>query len=130
MLIFDAERFGLAQLHQLRGRVGRGEHKSYCVLISNSKEEHSLEKLKILANTEDGFQLAEEDLKIRGPGELLGTAQSGTGDLKFIEFLTDPTLIQKARSLAQSVIESDPALENHPQLKPFLTNEEKRLEIS
>src|SRR5207302_1593961 len=74
MLVENAERFGLAQLHQLRGRIGRGEHKSYCILISNAAE---LEKLRILEQTSDGFAIAEADLQLRGPGDILGTAQSG-----------------------------------------------------
>src|SRR5207253_1368809 len=77
MLIENAERFGLSQLHQLRGRIGRGEHKSYCILLSSTNASESLEKLKTLERTSDGFEIAEADLKLRGPGDILGTAQSG-----------------------------------------------------
>src|SRR5437899_5344075 len=79
MLVENAERFGLAQLHQLRGRIGRGEHKSYCVVLSNAAE---LEKLRILEQTSDGFAIAEADLQLRGPGDILGTAQSGLPPLR------------------------------------------------
>lgn len=130
MLIHDAERFGLAQLHQLRGRVGRGSHKSYCVLISNSTEEHALEKLKILSQTEDGFALAEEDLRMRGPGELLGSAQSGAGDIKFVEFLADINLLKEARELAENVLRSDPKLERHAALLPYINKSEKEISFS
>ena len=77
MIIYNAERFGLAQLHQLRGRIGRGEHKSYCILMCDPKAEEAMERLKILEETRDGFRIAEEDMKIRGPGDVLGTRQSG-----------------------------------------------------
>ncbi len=130
MLIYDAERFGLAQLHQLRGRVGRGEYKSYCILATNSKEDHALEKLQILSRTEDGFALAEEDLKLRGPGEILGTAQSGAGELKFIEFLGDTKLVRVAREKAESVLKSDPQLIKHQVLIPYLKESPQSLDIS
>ncbi len=130
MLIYDAERFGLAQLHQLRGRVGRGEHKSYCVLITKTKDEAPLQKLEILAGTENGFELAEEDLKIRGPGEVLGTAQSGTNELQYIEFLADTKLIRQARALAESVLAQDPSLSQNQHLKPYIKEENEALQIS
>src|ERR1700751_177425 len=82
MLVENAERFGLAQLHQLRGRIGRGEHKSYCTLISDAEEEAAQEKLRTLENTANGFEIAEADLPLRGPGDILGTAQSGLPPLK------------------------------------------------
>lgn len=110
MMIFHAERFGLAQLHQLRGRIGRGIHKSYCILVTDSKLLESLEKLKTLEETLDGFQIAEADLRLRGPGDLLGTAQSGLSDLRFLDFLTDTELIREARALAEKVISEDSEL--------------------
>ncbi len=130
MLIYDAERFGLAQLHQLRGRVGRGEHKSYCVLISKAKEEAALHKLKILSSTGNGFELAEHDLQIRGPGEVLGTAQSGAGELTFIEYITDTALIRQARDAAERVLREDPQLERYSALLPYVTGHEAKLSIS
>lgn len=121
MVIFNAERFGLAQLHQLRGRIGRGKHKSYCVLVTDGKSTEALEKLNILASTLDGFKIAEEDLRLRGPGEVLGTQQSGMGSLRFAEFLADTSLIREARSIAEQVIKDDPELEHSPRLLPFVT---------
>lgn len=111
MIIHHAERFGLAQLHQLRGRIGRGEHKSYCILLTDSKQPEALEKLQALVDSIDGFVIAEVDLRLRGPGDVLGTAQSGVADLKFSDFLADPTLLREARILADEVISCDPMLE-------------------
>src|SRR5215813_13299824 len=82
MLIENAERFGLAQLHQLRGRIGRGEHKSYCILLTSVSPKEASEKLRVLETTNDGFEVAEADWELRGPGDLLGTAQSGLPALK------------------------------------------------
>lgn len=115
MVIWNAERFGLAQLHQLRGRIGRGEHKSYCVLSSDGKS--GLEKLEVMAATNDGFEIAEADLKLRGPGEVLGTVQSGLGELRFAEFLADVEMVREARRLADDVLQRDPGLTEHPRLK-------------
>ena len=119
MVIFNAERFGLAQLHQLRGRIGRGEHKSYCILVTDGKSSDALDKLNILAGTIDGFKIAEEDLRLRGPGEILGTQQSGIGGLRFAEFLADTSLIREAREVAEEVLRDDPNLEKNPQLKKW-----------
>jgi len=119
MVIHHAERFGLAQLHQLRGRIGRGEHKSWCVLISDGKSEEALEKLTVLERTDDGFRIAEEDLRLRGPGDVLGTTQSGLGELRFPEFLADTALLREARALADRVIAEDPDLGGpHAALRP------------
>jgi ATP-dependent DNA helicase RecG len=111
MIIHHAERFGLAQLHQLRGRIGRGEHKSYCILLTDGKSADGMEKLAVMEKTSDGFVIAEEDLRIRGPGDVLGTMQSGLGDLKFADFLADTTLLREARALADQVIKDDPLLQ-------------------
>jgi ATP-dependent DNA helicase RecG len=116
MVIQNAERFGLAQLHQLRGRIGRGEHKSYCILSTDGKSPEAMGKLEVLAGTSDGFKIAEADLRLRGPGDVLGTAQSGLADLKFIDFLADIELIREARALAEAVLENDPGLEENPRL--------------
>ena len=113
MLIENAERFGLAQLHQLRGRIGRGEHKSYCVLISNAsgdESEHALEKLKIMEQTANGFEIAEHDLRLRGPGDILGTAQSGLPPLKLGNLLEDREMMQRARDAAAEIFRDDPHL--------------------
>ncbi|MBT8044266.1 MAG: ATP-dependent DNA helicase RecG [Verrucomicrobiae bacterium] len=116
MVIHNAERFGLAQLHQLRGRIGRGEHKSYCILTTDGKSPDAMEKLQVMADTSDGFKIAEADLRMRGPGEVLGTAQSGLADLRFVDFLADTELIREARSMAEEVLQADPMLEKSPQL--------------
>lgn len=123
MVIFDAERFGLAQLHQLRGRIGRGEHKSYCILVSEGKNEEALAKLEILADTTDGFKIAEEDLRLRGPGEVLGTRQSGVKSLRFPEFLADHTLIREARDLVEELLRTDSDLSQHEALRRRVTSE-------
>lgn len=115
MVIHNAERFGLAQLHQLRGRIGRGEHKSYCILSSNGKS--GQEKLSVMAETDDGFKISEADLALRGPGEVMGTVQSGLGELCFAEFLADVDMVREARRLADDVLQSDPWLEEHPKLR-------------
>ncbi|MBK1834358.1 ATP-dependent DNA helicase RecG [Roseibacillus ishigakijimensis] len=115
MIIWNAERFGLAQLHQLRGRIGRGEHKSYCILATDGKS--GQEKLAVMAETDDGFRIAEADLALRGPGEVLGTMQSGLGELQFAEFLADPDLVREARRLAEDLLKQDPLLENYPELR-------------
>lgn len=99
MLVENAEAFGLAQLHQLRGRIGRGAHESYCILISDAKQPESRERLRVLEETNDGFRMAEADLKLRGPGELLGQRQSGMPPLRFGDLNTDLELIRQARDL-------------------------------
>ena len=111
MLVENAERFGLAQLHQLRGRIGRGEHKSYCVLLSSADDEASLEKLRVLEKTVDGFEIAEADLRLRGPGDILGTAQSGLPPLKIGNLFLDQELMTLARNAAFLIFERDPRLE-------------------
>ena len=109
MLIEGADRFGLSQLHQFRGRVGRGEHKSYCLLISETPSAEGRERLKIMEQTQDGFLLAEEDLKLRGPGEFFGTRQSGLPDLRMAR-LSDITLLELAREEALRLFQQDPGL--------------------
>jgi ATP-dependent DNA helicase RecG len=122
MIIHHAERFGLAQLHQLRGRIGRGEHKSYCILLTDGKNPEALDKLGVMERSNDGFVIAEEDLRLRGPGDVLGTAQSGLSDLKFIDFLADTALIREARALADEVLKEDPLLNGmHRELRPLIT---------
>jgi len=99
MLIENADRFGLAQLHQLRGRIGRGEHESHCILVADEVTDEGQRRLEVMEKGSDGFELAEEDLRQRGPGELLGQAQSGLPDFKFGNLIEDWRLIQKARDL-------------------------------
>ena len=111
MLIENAERFGLAQLHQLRGRIGRGEHKSYCVLLTSDQSKGTSAKLAVLEKTINGFEVAEADWEMRGPGDLLGTAQSGLPVLKIGNLKTDAHLMRRARAAAISIFEADPRLE-------------------
>jgi len=111
MLVENAERFGLAQLHQLRGRIGRGEHKSWCILLSSEKSGETLAKLSVLEKTSNGFEVAEADWDQRGPGDLLGTAQSGLPALKLGNLKTDMQLMQRARAAATAIMEWDPKLE-------------------
>ena len=110
MYIFNAERFGLAQLHQLRGRIGRGQHTSYCILMTEKPSSDAKEKLKVLEDSSDGFVIADADLRIRGPGEILGKAQSGLDGLKLGDLLSDTDLVRKAQALAADLISKDPLL--------------------
>ena len=113
MVILDAQRFGLSQLHQLRGRVGRGSDQSYCILVTNYKlSEETRKRIDIMCDTNDGFQIAEADLKLRGPGDLEGTQQSGMAfDLKIANIAKDGQLVQLARTEAQTIIDNDPLCE-------------------
>ncbi|MFN7018915.1 MAG: ATP-dependent DNA helicase RecG [Fimbriimonadales bacterium] len=110
IVIEDADRFGLAQLHQLRGRVGRSEHQSYCVLIANPKSEDAQRRMEIMARTNNGFIIAEEDLKIRGPGEIFGTRQSGMPSFRVADLVKDMRLLEVARKEAFRLLEHDPEL--------------------
>ncbi len=112
MLIENAERFGLAQLHQLRGRIGRGEHKSYCILLTSAQAKEASAKLAVLERTSNGFEVAEADWELRGPGDLLGTAQSGLPALKIGNLKTDSHLMRRARAAAMSIFQADPRLES------------------
>ena len=111
MLIENAERFGLAQLHQLRGRIGRGEHKSYCILLSSSQTQEASAKLAVLEQTTNGFEVAEADWELRGPGDVLGTAQSGLPALKIGDLKRDAELMRRARAAAIAIFQTDPRLE-------------------
>lgn len=107
MVIYDAERFGLSQLHQLRGRVGRGEKQSYCILIADPKGEVGKERMRIMTETTDGFKLAEEDLKLRGPGDFFGKKQSGLPEFKVADIVNDYRALETARQDAAEIIETD-----------------------
>lgn len=119
MLIEDAERFGLSQLHQLRGRVGRGQHKSTCVLMSDPKTDESRSRISIMTKTQNGFEIAEHDLQLRGPGEFYGTRQSGMPDFRLANIIRDVDIIQQARDVAFDLVRQDPFLEQpeHQALK-------------
>jgi len=111
MLIENAERFGLAQLHQLRGRVGRGKAQSYCVLLTGAAlSKEGRERLRVMQESTDGFYVAEQDLQIRGPGELLGTKQSGLPELRVGNVLHHTTCLEQARRAAFELLQTDPHL--------------------
>jgi ATP-dependent DNA helicase RecG len=122
MLIEHAERFGLSQLHQLRGRVGRGAQKSYCILVTPKNiSEEATQRLKMMEKTVDGFEIAEEDLRLRGSGEFFGTKQHGLPDLKYTDLVRDQRIIEMARSDAFELIKNDPQLRlpEHNNLKKY-----------
>jgi ATP-dependent DNA helicase RecG len=111
MLIENAERFGLSQLHQLRGRIGRGAHTSHCWLVRSDKTPETMMKLTVLEKTTNGFEIAEADWELRGPGDLLGTAQSGLPELKLGDLRRDAALMRKARRATLELLENDPGLD-------------------
>ena len=117
MLIENAECFGLSQLHQLRGRVGRGQHKSYCVLVSDNKGEENKTRLRVMSSTSDGFVIAEEDLKLRGPGDFFGSRQHGLPSLRVADLSCDLALLHEAQQAASALLAADPDLKSHPLLK-------------
>jgi ATP-dependent DNA helicase RecG len=118
MVIESAERFGLSQLHQLRGRVGRGAEQSYCILMTDYKLSTDAKlRLKTMCDTNNGFEISEVDLKLRGPGELEGTAQSGVLDLKIADLAKDQLLLQQARNAAQDLLDKDPELKKPENLQ-------------
>lgn len=107
MMIENAERFGLAQLHQLRGRVGRGNYQSYCIFMSSSKAKETKERLEILNHSNDGFKIASEDLKLRGPGDLFGIRQSGLMDFKLGDVYQDASILKMANEAADCLIDAE-----------------------
>jgi ATP-dependent DNA helicase RecG len=121
MIVESAERFGLSQLHQLRGRVGRGNEQSYCVLMSSHKlSQDGKTRLETMTRTTDGFEIAEVDLRLRGPGDLMGTQQSGILQLKIADIIKDNELLKIARKDAFEILKLDPTLssvENRPLLQ-------------
>ena len=112
MLIENAERFGLAQLHQLRGRVGRGKYQSYCIFMSNAKNKESRQRLEILNKSNDGFKISSEDLRLRGPGDLFGIRQSGLMDFKLGDVYQDAKILQMANEACDRLLEAGYVLEN------------------
>ena len=114
MVIENAERFGLSQLHQLRGRVGRGQHQSYCILISDNQSEETRARLKVMTKTTDGFKIAEEDLRLRGPGDFFGERQHGLPGLRVADIGCDTALLQEAKEAAEALLARDPELKDHP----------------
>ena len=119
MVVENADRFGLSQLHQLRGRVGRGKHQSYCVLMTSTHSAESRERLRVLAKTADGFRIAEEDLKLRGPGDFFGQRQHGLPQLGIADLAADMRVLKEAQQAAQKLLEADPGL-SRPEHAPLL----------
>lgn len=122
MLIENADRFGLSQLHQLRGRVGRGKNKSYCILVSDNKSDSSRERLQVMKQTSNGFDIADYDLKSRGPGDFFGKRQHGLPDLKIADMLEDTETLRQCRECALKMLESDPRLDGYPELCERINN--------
>ena len=122
MLIENADRFGLSQLHQLRGRVGRGKNKSYCILVSDNKSDSSRERLQVMKHTSNGFDIADYDLKSRGPGDFFGKRQHGLPDLKIADMLEDTETLRQCRECALKMLESDPRLDSYPELCERINN--------
>ena len=116
MVILDADRFGIAQLHQLRGRVGRGEHPSRCWLVTQHEPTRANRRVEALVASTDGFELAEVDLDLRGEGTLMSTAQKGRSDLKLASLRRDRELVELAREAAFEIVDADPDLADHPLL--------------
>lgn len=128
MLIEESDRFGLAQLHQFRGRIGRGQYQSYCFLSTNSEDKTNCQRLKVLASSDNGFKIAEYDLEFRGPGEFFGNRQWGVPDTAFSS-LTDIFLIQKIRNYALGLLKNDPELKNHLELKARLSSAQSKIHL-
>ena len=117
MIVENAERFGLAQLHQLRGRVGRGQHESYCVLKTDSKQANVRKRMKILVDSQDGFYIAEEDLRLRGTGDVFGLRQHGLPDFKLADLYKDLDILKIAQQAAEEVLTADPLLSRPENLR-------------
>ncbi len=132
MLIEDADRFGLAQLHQLRGRVGRGKHASYCILMATPKSAEGRARMEIMTHTSDGFKIADEDLRLRGPGEFFGTRQSGAMELKVGDLAADVELIEQCKEAAAAIAEQDPDLHlpQHQALRHLVQTGPQNIELA
>jgi ATP-dependent DNA helicase RecG len=132
MVIENAERFGLAQLHQLRGRVGRGEYQSYCILKYQGSSDIIKKRMKVISSTNDGFVISEKDLELRGTGDFFGTKQHGIPDFKIANLFTDMSILKDVQTIAMSIISKDPVLENEeniPLKKLIDTKFKGRIEI-
>jgi ATP-dependent DNA helicase RecG len=127
MVVEHAERFGLAQLHQLRGRVGRGAAASHCLLIHSGRNPQSRQRLDVLVRSSDGFEIAEMDLRLRGPGQVLGTRQSGLPDLALASLCDDGDVLERARAVAEELLSADPQLQHHPHLTQLLQQQREQL---
>ena len=130
MVIEDAQRFGLAALHQLRGRVGRGEYQSYCILKYEGKGENVRKRMKVMCETNDGFVISEKDLELRGAGDFFGTMQHGIPEFKIANLFEDIDILKQAQKAAQKIIIEDPNLKNHKELASLVDEKfNKRIEI-
>lgn len=132
MMVENAERFGLAQLHQLRGRVGRGEHQSYCIFMQGQDARETKERLEILVKSNDGFEIAGEDLRLRGPGDLFGIRQSGDMEFALADIYQDAQVLKEASEAGGAILKLDPdlSLEQHRRLRERLLDYAKeRLEL-
>jgi len=127
MVVEHAERFGLAQLHQLRGRVGRGAAASHCLLVHEGRNPQSRQRLDVLVRSSDGFEIAEMDLRLRGPGQVLGTRQSGLPDLALASLCDDGEVLERARVVAEEILNGDPALARHPHLARLQQQQRQQL---
>ncbi len=117
MMVENAERFGLSQLHQLRGRVGRGTQKSCCILLSDAKGDAARQRLAVLRRTSDGFKIAEEDLRLRGPGDFFGMRQHGLPPMQIADLATDSRVLAKTQEAARDILARDPQLDGYPILR-------------
>ena len=126
-MIENAERFGLSQLHQLRGRVGRGSHKSFCILITGSKNPDGIQRLKVLEQSTDGFFISEMDLNLRGPGEVLGSRQSGLPDFALASLVEDQDVLILAREAAEKILLQDQYMQNDTSLRNELARRYQKL---
>ena len=127
MVIENSERFGLSQLHQLRGRIGRGEFKSDCILITDSPSEETRKRLEVIKNSTDGFKIADEDLALRGPGDFLGERQHGLPPMKIADIFADRDVLELAGNQAKLLLEEDRDLSRHPELKAEILELYKKL---
>ena len=128
MMIENTERFGLSQLHQLRGRVGRDSKQAYCILVSETSSQETLRRLEVMTKTNDGFVIAESDLKIRGPGELMGIKQSGIPDLILADLVRDAGILEIAREASFNLVKND-NIESYPPLNKKITKEVVEIEL-
>jgi ATP-dependent DNA helicase RecG len=128
MVIENAERFGLSQLHQLRGRVGRGADQAYCILMTKDNLSYtSQERIRTMCSTTDGFQIAEADLRLRGPGDIQGLQQSGALDLRLASIVDDEPLVSATRNAVRDLLAADPALAAHPLLMQHIQNSKNKI---
>ena len=129
IIVENAERFGLSQLHQLRGRVGRGQHKSWCILVSDNDGEENRARLGIMTKTNDGFKISEEDLRLRGPGDFFGSRQHGLPEMHVADLGADVNVLQKAQQEATLLLANDPALAS-PEHKALRESVDRLLSVN